>query len=79
MDRRRLETVREALKELRKTEAILCMDIQEWINELPKSEQRIIFDKRYIEGYTFEEIARFLGCSESAVRKIHGKTIKQHQ
>lgn len=79
MDKRRLETVREALKELRKTEAILCMDIQEWINELPKSEQRIIFDKRYIEGYTFEEIARFLECSESAVRKIHGKTINQHQ
>lgn len=79
MDKRRLETVRNALKELRKTEAILCMDIQEWINELPKSEQRIIFDKRYIEGCTFEEIARILGCNESSVRRIHGKTIKQHQ
>ena len=79
MDKRRLETVRNALKELRKTEAILCMDIQEWINVLPKSEQRIIFDKRYIEGCTFEEIARFLGCVESSVRRIHEKTIKQYQ
>ena len=66
--------------ELRELEAILCMGIQEWINGLPKSEQRIIFDKRYIEGYTFDEIARFLGYgNESSVRKIHEQTLRQNQ
>ena len=52
-------------------------EVQAFINRLPESGLRRIFTLRYLEGYTWQKVARALGgYDESAPRKKHDRYLR---
>ncbi len=52
-------------------------EVQAFINRMPESELRRIFTLRYLEGYTWQKVARALGgYDESAPRKKHDRYLR---
>lgn len=56
------------------------MEIEEFISTIEDSRIRLIFEKRYIYGWSWQKISRFMGSAdESYARKIHERYLEKHK
>ncbi|MCH3955333.1 MAG: DUF1492 domain-containing protein [Eubacterium sp.] len=51
-------------------------EIGRQISLLPSREEQIVLRSRYIDGYTWDEIAAILNVSTRTVQRIHGSALK---
>ena len=69
------------LENQRKTAAEIQVEVQQWMNSLPKTEQRIrrIITMKYIEGMTWHQVSARLGASSpDAARKELKRFLKKY-
>lgn len=72
--RKLYKILNERLKEARNAK----LDIEEFINTIDDSYVRYIFEKRYIDGWSWVKISHELGSThESYARKIHDRYLKR--
>ena len=51
--------------------------IEQAISSLPDEKQRLILEKHYIDGQTFEQIAEDMRCDYRWIRRLHKKAIEK--
>ena len=65
------------LKERKLTQLIRTNKVEEFLNELPTSRLRLIFEYKYIEQFTWRKIAYILGGTEDSVRKEYERFFEE--
>lgn len=74
---------KQALEEILRKRLAACLDetirIEDFISSIDDSRTRMIFQKRYIDGWSWLKISRSMGSmDESYARKIHNRFTENH-
>lgn len=74
---------KQALEEILRKRLAACLDetirIEGFISSIEDSRTRMIFQKRYIDGWSWLKISRSMGSTdESYARKIHERFLSMH-
>lgn len=75
----KLEHLKSLLEERLNKQMDLYIKIEEFINKMPTSRLRMIFEYRYMNQYSWAKVSRLIGgdTTEDSIRKEHDRYLKK--
>lgn len=75
----KLEHLKSLLEDRLNKQMDLYIKIEEFINKMPTSRLRMIFEYRYINQYSWAKVSRLIGgdTTEDSIRKEHDRYLKK--